>query len=95
MGKRTKLFALGVVVATALSFYAALMPVSGAISKISGEIWLVARGIFLKSSAPALLVGLSLVCMAIFFAERRQILAILFLVAAPFAALALGLLLLS
>jgi hypothetical protein len=90
VGKRPKLFVFGVVAATALSFYAAFMPVSAAISKISGEIWLIARGIFLKASVPALLVGLAFVCLAILLAERQRVLAIILLIASPVAALALG-----
>jgi hypothetical protein len=84
-------FTLAAVAAAILSTLAAGVPIWRMLSKFGGETWRAANDLLHSHTWPCLAASLVFIIVAILLRERRPLIAVALLIAAPFAAIALDL----
>ena len=87
---RRVLFTLAAVVAAVLTTVAAATTVSRVLGKISTDLYLTAKTVFLHDGLPALALGLTLIGVAVVLPVRFRPLAIILMILAPVATMVLG-----
>lgn len=84
---------LAIIAASVVTTLTSLTPVSRGLSKVDGWAMRVATEAFWREAMPSLAIGLALIALGAWLIEARFLLGLLFLIIAPAAALATGLLL--